>query len=277
MKELFKTTEKWIEELANYMVSLFWDISKYKIKNYKTISSIFLAWAPWSWKTEFFETIFKDLKETFIIIDIDKYRCLFEWYNWENSSEYQNASVRVADKLLSYCFKNNLNFAFDWTFRNYNKVKQNFWQCEKYKRHSLITLIFQEPRISFYYTFLRKLEKKRNVPIDVFVDWFYGSIFNVFKAIREFKNVNLMIANKKYNPLNKNKYGYVMDYKTDNLKDFCNEHMILYKKWEFLNKKNLELDLERFQDILMTQFFWEKKSIFWKMKIWFLEKIYKWY
>ncbi len=272
----FEKTEEWIEEVANYIISTFWDISKYKIKNKKTISSIFLAWAPWAWKTEFLDTIFNDLKINYIVIDIDKYRDYFKWYNWENSSEYQNCSVKVADKILKYCFKNDLNFVFDWTFRNYNKIKQNFWQCTKYNRKSLITLIFQEPRISYYYTFLRKLKKCRNVPIDVFIDWFYDSIFNVFKATSEFSSIDIMIAHKKYHPLNKDKSLFKMDYKTDNLKDFCDKYGIEYKKWKFLNKEKLKIDIEKYNTILMTQFSW-RWTLFWKFKIWLHEKFWKFF
>ncbi len=138
--------------------------------------------------------------------------------------------MRVADKILKFCFKNNLNFVFDGTFRNYNKVKQNFAQCEKYGRNSLIVLIFQEPRLSFYYTFLRKLNKKRNVPIDVFVDGFYESIRNIFQIKKDFKNVEIMVAEKHYNLFAKNIYEYKIDYDTQNIYSFCERHRIEYKK-----------------------------------------------
>jgi len=270
----YENSEKWIEDMANNLISIFCNNWKCKITNKKSISAIFLAWAPWSWKTEFLDTIFNDLKENFIIINIDKYRKLFIGYNWDNSGEYQLCSVKVADKVLSYCFKNNLNFVFDWTFRNYNKIKQNFWQCKKYNRRSLITLIFQDPRISYYYTFLRKIDKKRNVPIDVFVDWFYSSIENVFKTINKFKNTDLMIAEKRYHPFNKDKSIFKMDYKTLKIIDFCKKYWILYKKWKFIYRENLQLDIENFNDKLWSQF-WGKWTIFWKIKIWFLEKFFK--
>jgi Zeta toxin len=95
---------------------------------------------------------------------------MFHGYNGENASDFQDSSVTVANKLLKFCFKNNLNFIFDGTFRSYQKVKQNLNQCRKHNRNVLITLIFQEPKISFYYTFLRKMEQTRNVPVDVFID-----------------------------------------------------------------------------------------------------------
>ena len=270
----FENNFDWYQKMAEYLIKQFWDIKNYKIKNDNNISAIFLAWAPWAWKTEFLETIFKDLKENFIIIDIDKYRNLFKWYNWENSKDYQKGSVKVADKILKFCFKNNLNFVFDGTFRNYNKIKQNFSQCKKYSRKSLITLIFQDPRISFYYTFLRKLNKKRNVPIDVFIDWFYNSIKNTFKAVKEFENIDLMIAYKKYNLLNKEQYKFDIDYKTKNITLFCKKYRILYKKWEFLNKENLKIDILNYNNILEQEFLWTK-TIWGRIKLWCIEKINK--
>jgi len=248
----FENNSDWYKKMAEYLENQFWDIKSYEIKNKKNISAIFLAWAPWAWKTEFLDTIFKDLKENFIIIDIDKYRKLFNWYNWENSQDFQKGSVKVADKILKFCFKNNLNFVFDGTFRNYNKVKQNFKQCEKYSRKSLITLIYQEPRISFYYTFLRKLDKKRNVPIDVFVDWFYNSIKNTFKAIDSFKSVDLMIAHKKYNIFNKDESIFKIDYKTKDIISFCKVYWISYKKWKFAYKERLKIDISDYNNILIA-------------------------
>lgn len=270
----FPNNDKWIEDLALYIINKFQDLEKYKIKRSNSISSIFLAWAPWAGKTEFLDTIFLDIKKNFIIIDIDKYRKYFIWYNWENSSEYQNSSVKTADKILKFCFKNDLNFLFDGTFRNYNKVKQNFEQCKKYNRFSLITLIYQEPRISFYYTFLRKINKKRNVPIDVFVDWFYSSINNVFLAVRNFNNVDLIIAHKKYNPFNKDESVFKMDYKTNDIINFCNKYRILYKNWKFINMEKLKFDIEKFNNILILQFSW-KWTLIWKFKIWITEKFLK--
>jgi len=267
----FDNSDDWYIKMSEYIIKSFWDITKYKIKNKKWITSIFLAWAPWAWKTEFLDTIFNDLKDSFIIIDIDTYRSLFRWYNWGNASDYQNASVKIADKILKFCFKNNLNFVFDWTFRNYNKIKENFWQCRKYNRRSLITLIYQEPRISYYYTFLRKLKKRRNVPIDVFVDWFYDSIFNVFKALKQFDNTYLIVAHKKYHPLNKGHSVFKMDNKTKNIKDFCDKYWILYKRGLFLNREMLKFDIKKYNDILLEQLLW-RWTEFWKVRIWFIEK-----
>jgi hypothetical protein len=270
----FTPDDKWCEELTQYIISIFWNLEKYKNINENNISAIFLAWAPWAWKTEFLEKFFYNLKQSFIIIDIDNYRKCFKWYNWENASEYQQFSVKVADKIFKFCIKNNLNFIFDGTFRNYNKVKQNFIQLEKYKKHSLIVLVFQDPRISYYYTFLRKLKKSRNVPIDVFIDWFYNSIENSFKAKTEFKNTTLWIAQKKYSIFNKNKFVYNVETTIKSISVFCKNYYISYKKGKFLLKNKLAVDIKNYNNIMERQFSW-KWTKFWKFKIWFWEKFYK--
>lgn len=274
----FELDKDWIKKAAESVISKFWDIEKYKIIDSENVSAIFLAWAPGAWKTEFLEAIFDDLKKKFVVIDIDSYRWLFMWYDWANSSDYQRASVRVADKILSYCFKNDLNFIFDGTFRNYNKVKQNFWQCEKYKRNSLVTLVFQDPRISFYYTFLRKMNKKRNVPIDVFIDWFYGSIENTFQAKSDFKKLDVMIAYKKYSLHNKHRFIYDINYNIQNIHDFCKKYKIWYHKGIFKNRHLVKLDILAFNNTLTAHFSsktWLLKRIWCRMKIEVVERLFK--
>jgi hypothetical protein len=63
-----------------------------------------------------------------------------------------------------------------------------------------------------------------------------------------------MIAHKKYHPLNKNKSIFKIDYKTNNLHDFCEKYKILYKKGEFKNREYLRFDIEEYNNILETQF-----------------------
>ena len=74
----FENNVEGYKQMYTHFIKTFWDISKYKVKNKKSISCIFLAGAPWAGKTEFLDTIFYDLKEKFIVINIDKYRKLFK-------------------------------------------------------------------------------------------------------------------------------------------------------------------------------------------------------
>jgi len=195
---IYPNTKNWIIDIANLHI----DFIKKNIFNYNNIntneiSAIFLAWAPWFWKTEFIETLIET--DFFYIIDIDNYRCHFKWYNWKNASEFQNSSVKVANKIFKFCIKNNIKFIFDWTFRKIGIARQNMEQLEKNNRKALIFYIFQNPMLSYYYTYIRKINKKRNVPIDVFISWFYDSLRNIFLINNEFKNVQLTIWFKNKN------------------------------------------------------------------------------
>ncbi|GAB0174220.1 MAG: hypothetical protein HHAS10_00990 [Candidatus Altimarinota bacterium] len=269
LRTKFDNTEAGIEKLAEYIIESFGKKEKYAIKDPLDISAIFLAGAPGAGKSEFLETIFSDLKSNFIVIDIDAYRKMFRGYNGENASEYQKASVRVADKILKYCFHNHLNFIFDGTFRSYEKVKQNLDQCMHYERKVMVTLIFQEPRISFYYTFLRKMYKMRNVPVPVFIDGFYSSIENAFRARDEY-NIFLFVASKTYHNIDKHEFTYRTYDGIKTLESFCKKFRIGYSMGVFYNKERLTLDIESFQNTLIANYRGSGSFMAW-LKLWYFK------
>ncbi len=269
LRSRFDNSDTGIEKLAEYIIESFGKMEKYKIKDEEDISAIFLAWAPGAGKSEFLETIFSDLKSNFIVIDIDAYRKMFRGYNGENASEFQKCSVRVADKILKYCFHNNLNFIFDGTFRSYEKVKQNLEQCLHYNRKVMVTLIFQEPRISFYYTFLRKMYKMRNVPVPVFIDGFYSSIENAFRARNEY-NITLFVASKTYHNIDKNEFTYRTYDDIYSIESFCKKFRIWYTRWVFGNKEKLTLDIESFQNTLIANYRGSGSFTAW-LKLWYFK------
>lgn len=268
-KQKYLNTEAWATLLAESIIASLGNLEQYTMKESENISSIFLAWAPWAGKSEFLETILVDLRKDFIVIDIDAYRSLFDGYNGENASDFQKNSVRVADKVLKYCFHHNLNFIFDGTFRSYEKVKQNLEQCKHYKRNTMVTLVYQEPRISFYYTFLRKIYKTRNVPVEVFIDGFYSSIENVFRAKEEF-GVFLFIASKTYQNIDKRKFTYKIHDEIKTLSSFCKKFRIWYTEWVFSNKYYLTLDIESFQDTLNANYRGKGSFLSW-LKLWYFK------
>ncbi len=266
-KQKFSNNDVGVSLLTDAIIEGFGNIEAYAIQDPENISSIFLAWAPWAGKSEFLETILTDLKKDFIVIDIDRYRCMFDGYNGENASEFQQSSVRVASKVLKFCFHHHLNFIFDGT--SYEKVKQNLEQCRHYQRNTMVTLVYQEPRISFYYTFLRKIYKTRNVPVEVFIDGFYSSIENVFRAKEEF-SVFLFIASKTYQNIDKRKFTYTIHDDIKTLSNFCKKMRIWYTEWVFRNKESLTLDIESFQDTLNANYRGNGWFISW-IKLWYFK------
>lgn len=192
----YKANEKWVIQMTKYFLE---EIQKGWIEKYFTNwditpSTIFLAWAPGAGKTEFIETL-EDSKR-FIVIDIDKYRVLFDWYQWYNASDYQKLSTQVANKIYKFCMQKSLNVIVDWTFWNINVIEQNIQKCIKQKRDFWIVLIYQDPLISYFYTKLRQLEWKRNVPKEIFVEKFYNSIENALKIKQKYSDMFFLFAYK---------------------------------------------------------------------------------
>jgi len=195
MKKLFKNTDDWIQEMFEYFCEVFeakW-LDNFMI-NSEELSTIFLAGSPGSWKSEFIESRIDCDK--YIVIDIDKYRSLFEWYNWYNASEFQSNSTKVANKIYKFCMQNDLNVVVDWTFWNINIIEQNINQCIKRNRDFWIILIYQDPVISYFYTKERELNWKRNVPQEVFIEKYYNSIINSFKILERYPDIGFIVAFK---------------------------------------------------------------------------------
>lgn len=225
MNPKFPTSDEWINLAWNYII---WQIelnrAKFIIKNMQETNAIFLAWAPWSGKTEFIQSVLQDYN--FFFIDIDSYRDLFEWYHWNNASSYQLPISKVINQVLKYCFDNKIRFILDGTFKSWRHSLKNIETCHKNKWKVDIYLLFQNPLISYYYTFLRQIQHKRNIPVDWFVDCFYRSIDNVFIARDEYSNVSLYLCSVIHRKKNKfiiQELPYGMT-----IENFCKENSIWY-------------------------------------------------
>ncbi|EKD66074.1 MAG: Zeta toxin family protein [uncultured bacterium (gcode 4)] len=243
MKKLFKNNEQWINEMFKYFCNILTEkwLENFKI-NPEEPSTIFLAWAPGSGKTEFIESRIDNSK--YVIIDVDKYRNLFEWYNWINASEFQENSTKVANKIYKFCMQNNLNLVVDWTFWNMNVIEQNIWQCKRKNRDFGIILIYQDPVFSYFYTKKRELDWKRNVPQNIFIEKYYNSISNSFEILEKFPDISFIVAFKNYKKsifdtkssiINKNKFDktFNVDYNEKNLQMKLNKIDELLSNWNF--------------------------------------------
>lgn len=245
MTTKFQNSKDWAKVLANFLISQYesdW-LDKFKID--KSISTIFLAWAPGAGKTEFLETVL--ISESFIVIDIDKYRNYFEWYNWKNADSYQDSTSRVATKIFDYCIKKDLKLIFDGTLTSEIGLKNIQKSLDK-NRKIWIILIYQDPVISYSYTIVRQEKNERKVSIEAFLRIYYNSIKYCFEVIWKYKNINLIIWSKDKNRNRKqmnfhdkdkfDKY-FMVEYNPDTLK----------KKLEKLNEKSI---------LNLIQWLWKK-------------------
>lgn len=229
-KVYFENSKDGAKKLLKY-ITIEIDKEKEKYILDDSIWSIFIAWAPWSWKTEFVETVL-DFKK-YIVIDIDKYRKYFKWYNWKNAWDYQDSCSRVATWIFKYCIKNNLKFIFDGTLTS-DIGKRNIKEIIKKWRIPHIILIYQDPSFSFIYTKFRQITNERNVDIETFIKIYFNSIKYSFEVKNEFK-CNLIIASKNKNRKFKassilSKKEFDKNYKIDYNKDTLLEKLSLLDK-----------------------------------------------
>ena len=198
--KLFSYDQKgtiWMVEFLKQRIISEW-LDKYRFNDGEN-SAIFLAWAPGAWKTEFIKSV-RTLPEwkDYIVLDTDEYRCLFKGYKWSNASDFQQFASRVMDRMYSFCMKEGLRVIIDGTFAaKSKKIDENIAQCLKRKRLFTIILIYQDPIVSYLYTKIRELEKKRNIPFADFVRKYFESIENVFRIAKEYPVSNVQIVLKK--------------------------------------------------------------------------------
>ena len=249
MSPKFPTTSEWIEQASQYVISqiitdaerLTFDPVRYPDE----VTAIFMAGAPGSGKTEFIESVLKYFD--FFFIDIDSYRGLFDWYHGNNAWEYQEAMSKVVNRVMEYCMENNIRFILDGTFKSGRHSLGNIRECKKYGRRADIYFIYQNPYISYLYTFLRETNEERNIEVPKFVDCFYKSIKNVYVAYREYRNiVNLYIVEKDSGiPFMKKNYIIHDIQDINTIEKFCNKFHIRYNPdtGEFINKNSFEKEL----------------------------------
>lgn len=200
----FSNTRSWVNQMAQYLQEEIRNqgIEKYKIDD-KDVSTIFLAWAPGAWKTEFIESSAIARKDKYVILDIDQYRCLFAGYKWNNAKDFHQCATWVIVKMYSFCMKNWLNVILDGTFSSHKYAKENIELCIKYKRTYAVVLIYQDPLLSYLYTRKRELEKTRNVPEEQFIKKFFWSIEICKQILIDYPETTLFlglktISSKKY-------------------------------------------------------------------------------
>lgn len=201
-----------------------------------------MAGAPGSGKTEFILSVLDYFD--FFFIDIDSYRYLFEGYHGDNAKEYQEAISKVVNKVMEYCMKNNIRFILDGTFKSGRHSLGNIRECKKHGRKADIYFIYQNPYISYLYTFLREVNEERNIEVPAFVDCFYKSIKNVYIAYKDYRHlVNLYVVEKDSGiPFMKKNYIIHDIQDMNTIEKFCNKFRIRYNSAteEFVNRDSFQ-------------------------------------
>jgi len=266
--------ENWIEQIVRLIVDDIedkGDIYKINPSNQDEASIMILAWAPWSGKTEFIISVLPILD--FFFIDTDSYRNYFIGYNGKNAGNYQHAISKVLDWVLKYCFKNDIRFILDGTFKSLPHAIRNVDNAKRKKRKIEIYYIFQNPYLSFLYTYLRQIQNERNISIDWFIECFYESIRNIYLMKQKYDSIDLLICEKIVTlPWLFWKKDYKAYHDIENIEKFCFQYNIGYNDWEFTNRSNLKFWIDDFRKLLRLCYpvivcTWLIKKIIWQIKL----------
>lgn len=235
---LFENSKDGANQAAEYIISQIDAHDEKYLINETKVSSVFIAWAPGSGKTEFLETI-QD-HEDYVVIDIDKYRRYFKWYDGSNSSEYQDACSRVATKVLHHCLKKDLKFILDGTVSS-ERWLQSVGKAYKKWRKIMLVLIYQAPTVSYSATLIRNVDKQRQVDIESFLRIYYNSVKYSFKALEKYPEIWFIVASK-------NKDGSYKHVKGTIPKDFFDKEYKFEHNRDVLKEKLTSIQNENISD-----------------------------
>jgi hypothetical protein len=271
--EKYTNDADWIEKVVKLIIGTIVDKGeKCKIhpSDQDETSIIMLAWAPWSGKTEFILSVLPILD--FFFIDTDSYRDYFIWYNGKNASNYQHSISKVLDWILKYCFKNDIRFILDWTFKSLSHAIRNVDNAKRKKRKIEIFYIFQNPYLSYLYTYLRQVQNERGISTDSYVECFYESIRNVYLIKEKYGNLELFVCEKIVTlPWLFWKKDYKAYHDIETIEKFCIKYDIDYNDWEFIHRDNLKVWIRDFRNFLrfwhlLIKFTSLTKKLLWQIR-----------
>lgn len=171
-------------------------LNKYD-ENYIWKEAIFLAWAPWAWKTEFIKDILWDgLKNFFVHLDLDELRKMIDWYSWNKADCFQSWAIRIMEHLFDKCLEKGFNLIIDWTFWSMKVVNKNFARLKEKWYNIRVFYIHLNPEDAWLFTLWREFKAERKVPLKKFVSSYIESFNNICKIYEDNKDLKVYLCNK---------------------------------------------------------------------------------
>jgi UDP-N-acetylglucosamine kinase len=146
--------------------------------------SVFMAGSPGAGKTEASIELISRLEASVIRIDPDELRSEFAAYNGRNAYLFQGAVSILVGRLLDKALEQDQSFLLDGTFARYEIARANIERSLKKKRTVQILYVYQEPRLAWDFVRQREESEGRRIPVDSFVDQYFGAreVVNKLKA-----------------------------------------------------------------------------------------------
>lgn len=131
-------------------------------------------------------------------IDPDDFRWHFIGYNGHNSWLFQLPATILVEKIHDVALDRKQSFVFDGTLSNHEKAVTNIQRSLNRNRKCVVLFVYQKPYLAWRFTLAREAKEGRRIPLEVFVDQFFGTRDVVNRLKEQFEKdlqVDLLIKN----------------------------------------------------------------------------------
>ena len=142
--------------------------------------SVFMAGSPGAGKTESAKEIIAQLESQpgasrILRIDPDDLRREFPGYRGNNSYLFQAATSIWVDKMVDLALAQSQTFLLDGTLSNLPKARQNVERSLSRNRVVNVWYVYQSPYEAWKFVQAREAEEGRNIPVERFIDQYFGA------------------------------------------------------------------------------------------------------
>ncbi|MCC5854072.1 MAG: zeta toxin family protein [Idiomarina sp.] len=151
------------------------DVTKYRRE--ESPVSVFMAGSPGAGKTEASKALIDRRKAQLEVvrIDPDELRDKLPGYDGTNSYLFQPGVSILIERILDRAYKKDINFILDGTFANIEIARKNITRSIRHKRIIQILYVYQSPIVAWKFTQERERKEGRNIPLEAFIDQYFGA------------------------------------------------------------------------------------------------------
>lgn len=151
--------------------------------------AIFMSGSPAAGKTEVARSLAEIVgggESSVVRLDPDDYREMIPGYQGALSYCYQGASSIILDAAFDLLTKNKQTFIFDSTLSDFKRASKNIQRCLDKDYTVKILFVFQDAMTAWRTAQKREIDEGRMVPMDSFIDRYFGSKKTVVELKEKF-------------------------------------------------------------------------------------------
>ena len=121
------------------------------------------------------EVVSGDSDDPVIRLDPDDYREMIPDYEGSKSHYYQASSSTILNACFDLVIRERLTFIFDSTLSDFERAKSNIQRCLDKQYKVIILFVCQDALIAWETAKMREIIEGRAVPMESFIDRYFGA------------------------------------------------------------------------------------------------------